>query len=153
MDERRTEREFGSVFTISRNDTRDFAIVHANPRNYGALAREARMRRFQLCGHKWLIFSLATMLVSNTIFPRWVRVATGRFRTAYTTLTREESLADVARGVLWRFLSLRNAENNPSVQSEEINFTPRQFKIELIEEYFFLKKKYVTSNLYIISVL
>lgn len=29
-----------------------------------------------------------------------VRVAAGRFRTAYTTLTRVESLADVARGAL-----------------------------------------------------
>lgn len=69
--------------------------------------------RFQLCGHKWLIFSLATTLVSNTIFPQWIRVATSRFRTAYTTLTRVESLADVARGAFWWFLSPWNAGNNP----------------------------------------
>lgn len=109
---------------------------------------------FQLCGHKWLIFSLATTLVSNTIFSRWVRVATGRFRTAYTTLTRVESLADVARGALLMiFISAKCGRNNSSVQSEKINFTAKKFRMELISRYWSLKKeKNVNSNLYSIRL-
>lgn len=49
-------------FSPSReNDTRDSAIVHANPRNYGALAREVRMRR--TVSAVWS--QMANFLVSN----------------------------------------------------------------------------------------
>jgi len=33
--------ESGLVFAISRNDTRDFAIVYANPRNYGGVCERS----------------------------------------------------------------------------------------------------------------
>lgn len=89
----------------SYSDTRDFAIAHASPAQLRD-ARESLQLSFQLCGRKWLIFSLvATTTVSDTPFMvDSVRVAGGRFRTAYTTLTRTESFANVARGALWRFL-------------------------------------------------
>lgn len=82
-------------------DTRDFAIVHTNPRNYEALARDVRMQR--TVSAVWS--QMANFLVSDDArvqhdLPLVVHVATGRFRTAYTTLTRVESLADVARGSL-----------------------------------------------------
>lgn len=71
------------------------------------LARELATN-FQLCGHKWLIFSLATTTVSDT--PLTVnsdRVSGGHFRTACTTFMLVETFADVASRTI--FLFSRNA--------------------------------------------